>query len=92
MALLSDEQIAQMLQKTPHWKRLGKEITRTVNFNSFREAVGFVVQVALLAEKLNHHPYIAIHYKTVVLNLMTHSEGGLTEKDFDMAQQIDRIV
>ncbi|MCS6831855.1 MAG: 4a-hydroxytetrahydrobiopterin dehydratase [bacterium] len=92
MKVLSDEQIAQMLQKTPHWKRIGKEMTRSIQFNTFREAMGFVVQVALLAEKMNHHPYIAIHYKTVVLNLMTHSVGGLTEKDFELAQQIDKIA
>ncbi len=92
MALLGDEQIAQHLQKTPHWKRLGKEITRTVQFNNFREALAFVVHVGLLAEKMNHHPYIAIHYKTVILNLATHSEGGLTEKDFEMAKAIDAII
>ncbi len=92
MALLGDEQIAQYLQKTPHWKRLGKEITRTVQFNNFREAMAFAVHVGLLAEKMNHHPYIAIHYKTVILNLSTHSEGGLTEKDFEMAQAIDAIL
>jgi 4a-hydroxytetrahydrobiopterin dehydratase len=91
MALLSDEQIAQLLQKTPRWKRLGQEITRTVHFNNFREALAFVVHVGLLAERMNHHPYIAIHYKTVVLNLSTHSEGGLTERDFEMARQIDSI-
>jgi 4a-hydroxytetrahydrobiopterin dehydratase len=92
MALLDEERIAQLLQKTPQWKRLGKEITRTINFNNFREALAFVVHVGLLAEKMNHHPYIAIHYKTVVLNLTTHSEGGLTEKDFEMARQIDSIT
>lgn len=92
MALLSDEQVAQHLQKHPNWKRLGNEITRTIQFNNFREAMAFVVHVALLAERMNHHPYIAIHYKTVVLNLSTHSEGGITEKDFALAQSIDNIV
>jgi 4a-hydroxytetrahydrobiopterin dehydratase len=92
MALLSDEQIAQMLQKTPQWRRIGKEITRTFQFNNFREALAFVVHVGLLAERMNHHPYIAIHYKTVILNLTTHSEDGLTEKDFELARQIDAIA
>lgn len=92
MALLSEEQIAQMLTRMPLWRRLGNEITRAVTFSNFRQALAFVVHVGLLAERMNHHPYIAIHYKTVLLNLTTHSEGGLTEKDFEMAKQIDAII
>jgi 4a-hydroxytetrahydrobiopterin dehydratase len=92
MALLSEEQVNEMLQKAPQWTRTGKEITRIFQFKNFREALAFVVHVGLLAERLNHHPQIAIDYKKVVLTLTTHSEGGLTEKDFEMARQIDAIT
>jgi 4a-hydroxytetrahydrobiopterin dehydratase len=92
MALLSEEQVHEMLQKAPQWTRTGKEISRSFQFKNFREALAFVVHVGLLAERLNHHPHIAIDYKKVVLTLTTHSEGGLTEKDFEMVRQIDAIA
>ena len=53
--------------------------------------MGFAVQVALLAERADHHPDIEIRYKQVTLRLSTHAAGGLTEKDFELAQQIDQI-
>jgi len=78
--------------RVPQWTREGIEITRTFTFRNFRKAMGFVVQVALLAERADHHPDIDIRYKQVTLRLSTHSAGGLTEKDFALAQQIDQLV
>jgi 4a-hydroxytetrahydrobiopterin dehydratase len=76
----------------PDWQRVGNEIERTFRFRDFREAIAFVVQVALLAERMDHHPDIEIRYRQVTLRLSTHSAGGLTEKDFHLAQQIDTAL
>jgi 4a-hydroxytetrahydrobiopterin dehydratase len=92
MERIPEAELAGYLARVPQWTREGIEITRTFTFRNFREAMGFVVQVALLAERADHHPDIDIRYKQVTLRLSTHSAGGLTEKDFDLAQQIDQLV
>ena len=89
MARLSEKQIASKLKTVGGWKRSGAEITKTFAHKDFIHAIGFVNMVALLAEKANHHPDIDIRWNTVVLTLSTHSVGGLTEKDFDLAAAID---
>ncbi len=88
MELLTTEEIARELGKLPGWTLHDKEIRRTFEFRDFTEAMGFVVSVALLAEKANHHPDIDIRWNTVALALSTHSAGGLTAKDFTLASQI----
>lgn len=88
---LTDDQIAEELVNTVGWERRGDLINRTFRFNDFQEAMKFVNQVADLAEKMDHHPDILISYDTVQLSLFTHSEGGLTEKDFQLARGINSI-
>ena len=80
------------LAKCPGWSLEGKEIVRVFAFESFPEAIRFVDEVAALAEKACHHPDIDIRYARVTLRLTTHSRGGLTVADFDLAAEIDRIA
>lgn len=88
---LSDVEISAAMQRVPGWERRGDAIVRSYRFNSFKDAVDFVNRVAELAEKANHHPDILIQYSKVTLTLSTHSAGGLTEKDFELAEQIGRL-
>ena len=78
------------MQMVPGWENNGKEITRAYKFSDFKEAMLFVNRVAGLAETADHHPDILIRYNKVQLTLSTHSAGGLTEKDFSLARQIDQ--
>jgi 4a-hydroxytetrahydrobiopterin dehydratase len=91
MALLSQEQIDRELRGIGDWKQDGKEIRREVELKDFVRAMGFVNSVALLAEKADHHPDIDIRWNKVKLVLSTHSEGGLTDKDFKLAKQINSL-
>jgi 4a-hydroxytetrahydrobiopterin dehydratase len=92
MERIPESEVAQWLERVPDWQRVGNEIERTFRFRDFREAIAFVVQVALLAERMDHHPDIEIRYRQVTLRLSTHSAGGLTERDFHLAQQIDTAL
>jgi 4a-hydroxytetrahydrobiopterin dehydratase len=67
-------------------------ISRELEFGDFRESMAFVEGVAKLAEEQDHHPDIFISYNHVRLDLSTHTAGGLTEKDFALAQAIDRLL
>ncbi|MBI3291529.1 MAG: 4a-hydroxytetrahydrobiopterin dehydratase [Elusimicrobia bacterium] len=89
--LLSDTDIQRQLTTLQGWERVGKEITKRYKFADFRAALAFVNQVADLAEAADHHPDIIIRYNRVTLTLSTHSAGGLTENDFQLAHQIDRL-
>jgi 4a-hydroxytetrahydrobiopterin dehydratase len=91
MALLTKKEIAGKLKSTKGWKRRGDEIYKLFVHKDFAHAMGFVQSVALLAEKMNHHPDIDIRWNKVSLALSTHSEGGLTAKDFMLAQQINSL-
>jgi 4a-hydroxytetrahydrobiopterin dehydratase len=91
MALLSENEIQESLSKLEDWKLKENEITKTYTHKDFIDSISFVSSVAILAEKANHHPDILIQYNKVTLSLSTHSEGGLTEKDFSLARKIDRV-
>jgi 4a-hydroxytetrahydrobiopterin dehydratase len=75
----------------PEWSRKGSVITRTYEFRDFGTAMVFVTAVAKLADRANHHPDIDIRYNKVTLALTTHDEGGLTEKDFELAGRFDQL-
>ncbi len=89
--LLSDKEIKFNLKKLKGWKLVKGEITKTFGLKDFIHAMGFVNSVALLAEKANHHPDIDIRWNKVTLTLCTHSAGGLTEKDFMLAKEIESL-
>ncbi len=92
MALLKEKQIAAKIKSVKGWKRNGNSIYRTYILKDFVRAMGFVQSVALVAEKADHHPDIDIRWNKVTLVLSTHSEGGLTEKDFSLAVQINSLI
>lgn len=74
------------------WKTENNNLVKEFVFSDFEQAVDFVNKIVPLAEKANHHPDIYIHsYKKVRIELFTHSEGKITEKDYDLAIEIDRI-
>lgn len=87
--LLKEEGIEKRLPSIPDWKRDGDAIVRKLAFTDFRDAVSFLVRIAFDAEEADHHPDIQLSYKRMTLSLSTHSEGGLTEKDFALAAKID---
>jgi 4a-hydroxytetrahydrobiopterin dehydratase len=89
MTLLTESQRQEFAASYPDWELGETSITRTFQLSDFIEAMGFVNRVALLAEKAFHHPDIDIRWNRVTLTLSTHSEGGLTGKDVDLAASID---
>jgi 4a-hydroxytetrahydrobiopterin dehydratase len=91
MAKLTPALIKTSLGSVPDWKRKGAAITRTYQFKDFPAAIRFVNALAKLAEKAGHHPDIDIRWNKVTLTLTTHDEGGLTQKDFDLAKHFDRL-
>lgn len=91
MAKLNRIAINSALVTVPNWKRKRTAITRTYQFKDFVAAIRFVDDVAQLAEKAWHHPDIDIRWNKVTLTLSTHDQGGLTEKDFDLARKFDRL-
>jgi 4a-hydroxytetrahydrobiopterin dehydratase len=91
MALLSEAEIKAGLDGLSGWERKGNEIVKVYKNKNFVESIGFVNKVAILAEKADHHPDILIQYKNVTLTLSTHSQGGLTGKDFKLAGEIDAL-
>ena len=89
---LDEREIQAQLVNLPGWQREGQALRRTYRFASFRDAIFFVNAVAGLAEDVDHHPDIDVRYNRVTLTLSTHSAGGLTVKDFDLAKTIDRYT
>jgi len=90
---LNEEQIEEMLSRLEDWGREGDWIVRNFKFENFKRALEFVNRVADEAEAMDHHPDILIHgWNKVRLSVMTHSVGGLTEKDFKLAERINPLV
>ncbi len=89
--MLSQAEIQEKLKALPGWELQGAAIQKEFAFKGFREALAFVNRVAEIAEAVDHHPDILIRYRRVLLTLSTHSAGGLTEKDFDLASRIEKM-
>ena len=92
MAALSDDEIERRLSELSGWERDGASIKRQFKFEDFQGSVDFVNRITPAAEEMNHHPDLAISWNTVDCTLSTHSEGGLTENDFELAKQIDSLA
>jgi 4a-hydroxytetrahydrobiopterin dehydratase len=90
MDLLDDSTINAAIAGGP-WERQGDALVRTVNRGDFAGSLAYVNQVGDLAEKRNHHPDIAISWATVTLTLSTHSAGGITQNDIELARAIDGL-
>jgi len=92
MALVGDSEVEAFVEAHSGWEREDDAITRTYVFTDFNESMGFVTRVAIASEKADHHPDIDIRWNKVTLTLSTHSEGGITTKDLDLADAIDGYV
>jgi 4a-hydroxytetrahydrobiopterin dehydratase len=91
MELLTDDEIAGRLDGVPGWTREGSNIITTITRGDFAEALLLTGAVAYLAEQANHHPDILIQWNKVTLTLSTHSAGGLTAADFELAAKINAL-
>jgi len=91
MSLLSEDEVAAFIEAHPGWSWADNAVSRTFELSDFNGAMGFVTRVALAAEKANHHPDIDIRWNKVTLTLSTHSAGGLTGRDLDLADTIDHL-
>jgi 4a-hydroxytetrahydrobiopterin dehydratase len=91
MPLLSQQEIERRIAGS-EWSREGGAIVREWTLGDFAAAIAFVNRVADLAERANHHPDVLVHgWNHVRLTLSTHSQGGLTDADFELAGEIDRL-
>ena len=86
---LSDISIQRELGTLPGWSRKGDVITKTFQFRDFLTGIAFVSAVAKAADAADHHPDIDIRYTKIICTLSTHSAGGITQKDLDMARKIE---
>ncbi len=89
MASLPDDEIVRRVATLDGWEHRGDEIAKTFELPTFPDAIAFVTRVAERAEAAGHHPDLDIRYTKVRVVLSTHSEGGITEKDFALAAQIE---
>jgi 4a-hydroxytetrahydrobiopterin dehydratase len=88
---LNESDIQTQLELVPNWQRDTKSIVREYIFADFVQAFGFMSQVAMLAERANHHPEWSNVYKRVTIKLTTHDCAGLSQLDFALAHEIDQI-
>lgn len=91
MALLSESEIEAKLAGLPGWELSGEAIVKEFKRGDFVGAVKFVTTLVELAEAMNHHPDLAISWETVTVTISTHSEGGLTAADFELAAKIEAL-
>jgi 4a-hydroxytetrahydrobiopterin dehydratase len=91
MARLSDADIDERLSGLDGWERSGDAIVKQFENGDFKGSVDFVNRLTAEAESMNHHPDLEISWSTVTVSISTHSEGGLTDNDFELARRIDAL-
>ena len=89
MAAMSDDEIGTRLEGAEGWERDGESLRKQFEFGDFNGSVDFINRITPVAEEMNHHPDLAISWSKVTVSLSTHSQGGITESDFELAQKID---
>jgi 4a-hydroxytetrahydrobiopterin dehydratase len=89
---LSDLEIRRALGSLPGWARKGDALNKTYSFARFADGIRFVQQIAELADAMNHHPDIDIRYTDVSFSLSSHDAGGITQRDLDLAKEIEQAA
>jgi 4a-hydroxytetrahydrobiopterin dehydratase len=92
MARLGEQEIEDGLEGLEGWSRQGDAIAKDFTRGDFMGSVGLVNAIAPVAEEMGHHPDLAISWDTVTVTITTHSEGGLTQADFELARRIDGLA
>jgi 4a-hydroxytetrahydrobiopterin dehydratase len=92
MGLLNDAEIEARLAGLPGWKRSGEAIAKTFECGDFVGSIRFVESLVNPAEAMNHHPDLQISWDSVAVSISTHSLGGVTEADFELAAKIDALA
>ncbi len=92
MPLLTDQQIASGLEGLEGWNRNGDALEREFGFEDFVGSVEFVKRLTPVAEEMGHHPDLAISWNKVKVSLSTHSEGGITDSDLELAGKLDQLA
>lgn len=90
MQKLTEAEIETNLGERPEWSQMNGELQRTYQFGDFKASMAFVNHMADYAERVQHHPDVLIRYNKVTLTVSTHDAGGLTSKDFELAEEADR--
>ena len=89
--ILSNKQLNECLEDLDGWSIENEKLSKTFKFSSFIQAFGFMTQVAITSETMDHHPEWSNVYNRVEINLVTHSQGGITKLDIELAIKIDSI-
>lgn len=92
MSRLSDEEIQAALSTLPEWEFDGEAITKSFSWETFRDAIDFVNDVADVAEDENHHPDLEVYYDEVIVSFRTHSADAVTQRDVDLAREIEAML
>ena len=92
VSLIDKNQLTFFIDKNPSWTIYNKTIKKEFKFDNFIEAFGFMSKVALLSEKMDHHPNWQNTYNKVKIELTTHDKGGITINDIKLAESIDKII
>ena len=89
---LSPDDLTTALRDLPLWSGNEKGFHRTVELPTFRDAVDAIVRIADVAEEMDHHPDIDVRWRTLHIAVVSHSAGGVTDNDFQLARRIDRLL
>ncbi len=89
--IMTDSELNKVLEELDGWKIVDSQLSKEFKFRGFTQAFGFMTEVAITAETMDHHPEWSNVYNRVVINLSTHSEGGITILDKELAMKIDNI-
>ncbi len=92
MARLDEAQVRERLGEVPGWELAGQAIRKQFELGDFKGSVEFVNRLTPVAEEMNHHPDLEISWSEVTVSITTHSEGGLTDNDFELAKKIDSLA
>jgi len=93
MAVLTDAQVQERLAElNGDWEKYGNSLRREFKFDDFSGSVDFVTRLTPVANELNHHPDLFISWNLVRVSLISHSEHGITEKDFELAKKLDELA
>tara|TARA_B100000214_G_scaffold52450_1_gene33232 strand:+ start:918 stop:1205 length:288 start_codon:yes stop_codon:yes gene_type:complete len=90
--LIKQNQLEIFIKKNPSWIIYNNSIKKEFKFDDFIDAFGFMTKVAILAEKMDHHPDWQNTYNKVTINLTTHDKGGITSNDIKLAEFIDKLI